>query len=365
MIDIDSIKKSGNFRELKHSQTFCKFIDINGKLLLNLGSNDYLGIATNKALRDEFLEISKNKDYFFGSGASRLVYTSNFEFDKLENYFEERFCGKKATIFNTGYCANLSCISALSSSNTLFLCDKFIHASMIDALKISKANFKRYEHNDYEMLVKLIDKNYLKYEEIIILSEALFSMDGDSADLFKLCEIKKEYKKVKLYIDEAHSFFAQNEFGNAYSLDLYKDIDFLLFTFGKAVGSSGAVILSNKFYKDVFVNLARSLIFSTAIPSICVAWTNFVLSKDFSKNRENLKQNIAYLGLNDTHIQPFFTYKNDKTLELSKKLSQNGYFIPAIRPPSVPLNTSRLRISLRADIQKNELKRLKEILIAY
>ncbi|ASM38147.1 MAG: aminotransferase class I/II-fold pyridoxal phosphate-dependent enzyme [Campylobacter sputorum] len=364
MFDIEYAKNNDNFRELKHSQSVCKFIYLDGKKLLNLGSNDYLGIATNTTLKDEFLEISKNKDYFFGSGASRLVYTSSDEFNKLESYFEQRFCGKKATIFNTGYCANLSCISALNGKQTLFLCDKLIHASMIDALKISKAKFKRYEHNNYEMLNDLLLKNYSKFDEIIILSESVFSMDGDSADIRHLCELKKEYKNVKLYIDEAHSFFVRNELGNAHKLGLDKDIDFLLVTLGKGIGSSGAVILSNAFYKDIFVNSARSLIFSTAIPSICVAWTNFILSKDFSLTRQNLEQNIAYLGLNGSHIQPFLTYENSKTLELSKKLIQNGYFIPAIRPPTVAPNTSRLRISLRGDVEKSELKMLKEILYA-
>lgn len=364
MFDIEDAKKHYNFRELKHSQVTSKFIHLDGKKLLNLGSNDYLGIATNKSLKDEFLNLCKDKEWFFGSGASRLIYTSSDEFDKLENYFQSKFDGKKATVFNTGYCANLSCIAALSNLETLFLCDKLIHASMIDALKISKAKFKRYEHNNYEMLNDLLLKNYTKFKKIIILSESVFSMDGDSADIVRLCEFKKEYKNVKLYIDEAHSFFVRNELGNAHKLSLDKEIDFILVTLGKGIGSSGAVILSNAFYKDIFVNSARSLIFSTAIPSICVAWTNFILSKDFSTNRQNLEQNIAYLGLNDSHIQPFLTYENDKTLKLSKKLIQNGYFIPAIRPPTVPQNSSRLRISLRGDIQKDELKILKEILDA-
>lgn len=362
MFDIEDAKKHDNFRELKHSQVTSKFIYLNGKKLLNLGSNDYLGIATNKSLKYEFLNLCKDKEWFFGSGASRLVYTSSSEFDRLESYFESKFDGKKATIFNTGYCANLSCIAALSSSETLFLCDKLIHASMIDALKISKANFKRFEHNNYEILNEQIAKNHSKFKEIIILSEAVFSMDGDNADLAYLCAIKKEYKNVKLYIDEAHSFFVRNELGNAHTLCVDKEIDFLLVTLGKGIGSSGAVILSNAFYKDIFVNSARSLIFSTAIPSICVAWSNFVLSKDFSMYRQNLEQNIAYLGINDSHIQPFLTYENDKTLKLSQTLCQNGYFIPAIRPPTVPKNSSRLRISLRGDIKKDELKKLKEIL---
>lgn len=362
MFDIKKAKEQSNFRKLKHSKVVSKFIEINKEKLLNLGSNDYLGIATNQEIKNEFLDICKEKELFFGSGASRLVYTSSDEFDKLESFFETKFKHKKATIFNSGYCANLSCISALSDNQTLFLADKLIHASMVDALKLCNANFKRYPHNNYEILSNLLEKNHKNFERIIILSEAVFSMDGDCCDLEKLVEFKKIYKNVMLYIDEAHSFFVRNELGNLYKNKLDEQIDFILITLSKGVGGSGAVILSDDLHKDIFVNSARSLIYSTALPSICVAWSNFVLNKDFSKNRENLEKNINFLGLSDSHIQPFLTYENDKALNLAAKLNKAGYFVPAIRPPTVALNSARLRISLRGDILIDELKNLKEIL---
>lgn len=361
MFDIQKAKENSNFRELKHSKTSSKFIEFNGKKLLNLGSNDYLGIATNKDLRDEFLDICKQNDWFFGSGASRLVYTSSYEFDLLEGWFEENL-SKKATIFNSGYCANLSCISTLSDKFTLFLCDKLIHASMIDALKLCDANFKRYAHNDIEALSVLLSQNSNKYEKIVILSESVFSMDGDSCNLQSLANLKKKYPNVLLYIDEAHSFFVRHKLGFCHSLGLCSDVDFILVTLGKGIGSEGAVILSSGLFRDIFVNSARSLIYSTSLPGINVAWSHFILNKDFSQERQNLEKNIKFLGINDSHICPFLVGSNDATLRLSQKLFDNGYFTPAIRPPTVPNGTSRLRISLRGDIAEQDLVNLKDIL---
>ncbi|ARR03292.1 aminotransferase class I/II-fold pyridoxal phosphate-dependent enzyme [Campylobacter vicugnae] len=359
MFDIQKAKQDNNFRELKHSSISSKFLNLNGKRLLNLGSNDYLGIASNRALRDEFLQICLDSEWYFGSGASRLVYTSSDEFERLESWFENKF-KKSALIFNSGYCANLSCISALNSDDTLFIADKLIHASMIDALKLSNANFKRYAHNDNEALESLVKQNYDKFKRIIILSEAIFSMDGDRADIEFMLSLKRRYDNIMLYIDEAHSFFALNELGICG--DMSCDIDFILVTLSKAVGSSGAVLLGSKEYKDIFINSARSLIYSTSIPPINVAWSNFILAQDHSKRRENLVNLINYLNLNSTHICPFVVGENAKALELSKALNELGYFVPAIRPPTVPSGKARLRISLRADLQDSDLMSLKRLL---
>lgn len=362
MFNLQIAKDEKTLRELKNSSIFGKFIEFKGKKLLNLGSNDYLGIASNLDLRNKFLELCKDNNWFFGSGASRLIYTSSDEFDRLESWFENHFTGKKATIFNSGYCANLSCISALNSKNTLFLADKLIHASMVDALKLSGAKFKRYPHNDLKVLKEILQKEAYRYDKIIILTEAIFSMDGDSLDLINLVKLKKLYPNVMLYVDEAHSFFIRSHLGLANSIAVDQDIDFLLITLGKGVGSSGAVVLSSGFYKEIFVNSARSLIYSTALPGINIAFSNFILNKDFTEERENLEKNIAFLNLFDSHICPFLTYSNDLAIMLQNRLLQNGYFVPAIRPPTVAKGYSRLRISLRGDISTYEIENLKMIL---
>ena len=180
-----------------------------------------------------------------------------------------------------------------------------------------------------------------------------------------LKQLKKKYPNVKLYVDEAHSFFALHELGLSRALNLDADVDFILVTLSKALGGSGAVFLCNDEIRQILINSARSLIFSTAIPSIDVAWTHFVLSKDFSARRQILHDSIRFLELSDSQICPFIVGENEDALLLSRKLLQQGFFVPAIRPPTVPLHTARLRISLRGDITPEELASLKEILDAY
>ena len=177
--------------------------------------------------------------------------------------------------------------------------------------------------------------------------------------------ISKKYPNVRLYVDEAHSFFALHELGLSRALNLDADVDFILVTLSKALGGSGAVFLCNDEIRQILINSARSLIFSTAIPSIDVAWTHFVLSKDFSARRQILHDLIRFLELSDSQICPFIVGENEDALLLSRKLLQQGFFVPAIRPPTVPLHTARLRISLRGDITPEELASLKEILDAY
>lgn len=364
MFDLEKAKANGSYRELKRTETFGKLIRYGEKSLLNLASNDYLGIATNRSLRDEFLQTIPASDLFFGSGASRLVYSSNECFFDLEKNFEKRL-GKKALLFNSGYAANLGTISALADSETLFIADKLIHASMIDALKLSRANFKRYAHNDSDALERLVEKHSKEFRQIIILTEAVFSMDGDSADLKRLVQIKRNYPNVKLYVDEAHSFFTLYENGLCKALGIEAEIDCILVTLSKALGGSGAVLLSDEETSQILVNSARSLIFSTALPSIDVAWTNFVLSKDFSPERKNLQESIDTLGLSASQICPFIVGENLAAIELAQSLNSAGFFVPAIRPPTVPEGTARLRISLRGDISPKEIQPLKEILDAY
>lgn len=364
MFDLSKARAAGTYREFKRTSSFEKFIRFESKVLLNLASNDYLGIATNRKLRDEFLGTIRDKDVFFGSGASRLVYNSSEAFFNLEKWFEDRF-SKKALLFNSGYAANLGTISALSDSRTLFVADKLIHASMIDALKLSQANFKRYPHGDMDALERILEKSRGDFEKIIILTEAVFSMDGDTTDLKRLIALKRNFENVKLYVDEAHSFFSMREFGLCKALGVEADVDCILVTLSKALGGSGAVLLSDDETNQILVNSARSLIFSTAIPSVDVAWTNFVLSKDFSAERKNLRNSVKYLGLGETQICPFIVGENEKVLELSRTLAEKGYFVAAIRPPTVPQNTARLRISLRGDIAPQELSPLKETLDAY
>ncbi|HDZ5007885.1 TPA: pyridoxal phosphate-dependent aminotransferase family protein [Campylobacter jejuni] len=374
---LQDLEQNHNLRTLTPLKHENKFVYKQNQKLLNLAGNDYLYLASSKELKTEFLSTLKEQDLFFSSSSSRSL-SGNFEiYKELESFLKAKFKDKEILHFNSGYHLNISCIAALSSiSNTLFLADKFIHASMIDGLRLGGADFFRFHHKDMNHLENLIQKNYDKYENIIILSEALFSMDGDFSDFKVLCELKKRYDKIKLYIDEAHSVgcFDDEGLGLIKKLALENEVDFLVFTFGKAITSMGACMICEEKYKKFFINKARAFIYSTALPPINVAWTQFILKKmpDFKKKRKKLQTIAKFFKsklieknhqiLGDAYIVCLLLGENKKASEVAYKLEKAGVFAPAIKEPTVPKNTARIRFSLHAGLSTKELERIIELL---
>ncbi len=374
---LQNLKQNYNLRTLTSLKHEGNFVIKKDKRLLNLAGNDYLNLANSKTLKNEFLNTLKDDNLFFSSSSSRSL-SGNFEiYEEFETFLKTKFKEHAILHFNSGYHLNISCIAALSSiPNTLFLADKFIHASMIDGLKLSRANFFRYKHKDMQNLENLICKHYEKYENIIILSEALFSMDGDFSDFKALLNFKKHYKKIKLYIDEAHSVgcFDDEGLGLVKKLGIENEIDFLVFTFGKAISSIGACMISSKEYKNFFINKARAFIYSTALPPINVAWTLFIFKKmsRFKEKRQHLEyisflfknklQEKNYQILGDAHIISLLLGENKKALEIANKLEEVGIFAPAIKEPTVAKNTARIRFSLHAGLKINDIERIIELL---
>ena len=269
-------------------------------------------------------------------------------------------------IFNTGYQANLGVISALIGKGDVVFSDKLNHASIIDGTKLSGGDFFRYRHLDYEHLEKMLKEKRDKYKRAVIISESVFSMDGDVADIDKLAELKRKYNCL-LMIDEAHAFCV---YGDTLAGVCYgKDADIITATFGKAVGSFGAFCVSNEKIISYLINKARSFIFSTSIPPFNIAWSNWLLTekRDYIESQKKKLEHLtnavhASLRLRGiqtpslTHIIPLVIGDNEKTLKVSEKLRSMGYYIPAIRPPTVPEGTSRLRISLTADCRLEDFE---------
>lgn len=374
---LQELKNKYNLRSLKPLKHEGLFVYKEGKKLLNLAGNDYLALASKSELVSEFLAHSSKENLLFSSSASRSL-SGNFEiYERLESHLKSLYLGKEALIFNSGYHLNSSCVAVLSSlDEVLFLADKQIHASLIDGLRLSKAKFLRYAHNDTKALENLLEKYHNKYKNIIILSEALFSMDGDFAPLKELVRLKKSYANTLLYLDEAHSIasFGKNGLGLAYDLELVKEVDFLVLTFGKALASVGACMLCSKAFKELFINKARALIYSTALPPINIAWSLFIFErlKDFDKERARLLQlahdfkkeltRKGYEILGQAYILSLICGDNKKATKLALKLEDKGYFAPAIKEPTVSKNTARLRFSLNANLNQEELHQLSEIL---
>jgi len=356
--ELEKLSQTGNLRSLKQ-------ID-EKQFKLNLSSNDYLGIAKMK------LTLPDEKG--MGSGSSRLL-TGNFEAYKLLEDELEKLFGSPALFFNSGYHANIGILPALAQKGDLILSDKLNHASIIDGIKLSDADYHRYKHLDYKHLKRLLKKYRTNYNRVFIVSESIFSMDGDVADLNELIKIKNKYDCF-LYVDEAHALGTRGEkgLGIAEEQNCLSQIDLLVGTFGKAMNSVGAYLICNPIIKDYLINKMRSLIFTTALPPISIAWNLQILkqSTGMQKERQHLQklsnqfrnalQNKGIETGGDSNIIPIMIGESDNCKIIAEMMQKHGYLVFPIRPPSVPPNTARLRLSLTADMQWDDLKDLPKLI---
>lgn len=364
-LTLEDLKSKSHFRSIRHfERKNGKYIYIDGKKLLNLSSNNYLGFADNEEITEEFLSFSGSK-YTFGSASARLLTGTLPVYEELENLISELFNTQSALIFNSGYHANVGINSSIAGSGDVIFSDKLNHASIIDGMLLSKGKFFRYKHNDMENLEKLLIKERKNFKNAVIVSESVFSMDGDIANLKQLVELKNKYNCI-LILDEAHAFgvFGKKGLGVSEDLGILNDVDLIVGTFGKAIGSMGAFVTGKKVLIDYLINKARSFIFSTALPPINIAFSKWIIENKLPNTYE-ARMKMLNLGKklgSESHIIPVIVGENDKTVELSNILYQNGYFTLPIRPPTVPQGTSRLRLSLTADMQESDLELLKQYL---
>ena len=375
---LDCLKQQGNLRQFTANTQQGRYISINNHKMLNLASNDYLGLASDLQLRERFFDETPNAQRWMSSSSSRLL-TGNFpEYEQLEASLSQAFYGRAALLFNSGYHMNIGILPALTDGKTLILADKLIHASMIDGIRLSTAKYVRYRHNDLLHLTQLLHKYHEDdaFERIIVVTESIFSMDGDETDLAELVRIKKQFSKVMLYVDEAHAIGVRGEqgLGCAEQYHVIDDIDFLVGTFGKAIASVGGYLICHSIIRDYLINLMRPLIFSTAQPPICMAWTNFIFQKVLKLNTQrqhlqqlsqSLQQAVTAKGFDcpsTSHIVPVIVGESVKTVVKAKALQDAGFYIMPVRPPTVPQHSSRLRISLTAHITQPDLDQLVTLL---
>lgn len=337
-----------------------KYVYFGEKRLLNLSSNNYLGIADNRRITEEFMKFIGGK-YSFGSASARLLTGNLPVYKDLENLLAKLYNKESALIFNSGYHANVGITSALAQKGDVIFSDKLNHASIIDGMKLSQGKFFRYQHNNMQSLEQLLIRERGNYENAIIITESVFSMDGDIADLAKIVELKKKYNCI-LAVDEAHAFgvFGKTGLGIAEHLNLTGEIDLLIGTFGKAVGSVGAFVAGDKTLIDFLINKSRPFIFSTALPPINIAYTKWVIENKLPDTFEKREKMLALAQKfnSPSHIVPVIIGENAKTVEMCEILYQNGYFTLPIRPPAVPEGTSRIRISLTTEITEKDLENL-------
>lgn len=370
--ELQELKEKNNLRKLPAITHEGRNVIVDGQRMLNLSSNDYLGLANDRKLRQEFRETLTTETFLPTSSSSRLL-TGNFSiYDRLEQQLADDFGTEAALTFNSGYHANTGILPAVSNTHTLILADKLVHASLIDGIRLSAAKCIRYRHNEYNQLERLLQVNHSEYERIIVVTESIFSMDGDEADLRELVRLKKQYPNVLLYVDEAHAFGVRGQrgLGCAEEQDCINDIDFLVGTFGKALASAGAYIVCRKVIREYLINKMRTFIFTTALPPVTVQWTSFMLERlaGFRQRREALRflsnqlrealKNKGYDCPSTSHIVPLITGESCVAIRKAEELQRKGFYALPVRPPTVPEGTSRIRFSLTAEIRESEMEKL-------
>ena len=374
--ELQQLASTGNLRSLPQINHQGMEVTVKGMHMLNLSSNDYLGLACREDYREEFLS-SINKETFQPTSSSSRLLTGNFSaYDKFEQQMAQLFEAESALIFNSGYHANVGILPAVCNAQTLILADKLVHASLIDGIRLSSAKCIRFRHNNYEQLERLLAEHCDSFEQIIIVTESIFSMDGDEADLKELVRLKNKYTNVLLYVDEAHAFGVRGNkgLGVAEEMDCIQDIDFLVGTFGKALASAGAYIVCKKIVREYLINKMRTLIFTTALPPITLSWTSFLLERlpHLKKERKHLYQISSLLkealiakGYNcptDSHIIPMIIGESKLAIITAELLQRKGFYALPVRPPTVPEGTSRIRFSLTAALSQNDIEQLIEVI---
>lgn len=360
---LDALRNNGNLRTIR--------TDLSGKGLIDLSSNDYLGLAQMPSMVKRFLQNNSGHTTSMTSSASRLLAINQQSYINLEQFLGNLY-GRSALLFNSGYHANSGIIPALCTKQTLILCDKLVHASIIDGIILSRAKFVRYRHNDIDQLYNLVKSHREHYSDILIITESIFSMDGDICDLPKLVEIKKECPEVRLYVDEAHGFgvFGSKGLGLCEYYNIINDIDIIIGTLGKAGASIGAFAITNAETKEYLINSARSFIFSTMLPPINCEWSQFMVRQiiDMAKEREHLKNiskqlndfilSAGYASHSQSQIIPLIVGNAHTAVNISTHLLNMGYIALPIRTPTVPAGTERIRFSLNAGISSTVIMEL-------
>lgn len=361
-LELDQLRESSNYRS---------FPSDGGGDTIDLTSNDYLGLALRDDLRDEFMaQYHSGKFPALTSSASRLLASCQLEYREFESLLAEIY-GREALVFNSGYHANTGIIQAIADKRTMVIADRLVHASIIDGIRLSGARFTRFPHNDFDRLERAIEAVPDDADRILVIVESVYSMDGDRADIDRLIDIRRADGRVMLYVDEAHGVGVEGPagLGLVAASKAPAEVDIVIGTLGKALASSGAFALTGDIVKQYLVNKARSLIFSTALPPACVAWSRFLFGKmmGMDAERATLRRHAeriadaiaAATGCRGvvSHIQPLVIGNAAATLQRSAELLREGVKVLPIRTPTVPPGSERLRFSLSASLTDADITR--------
>ena len=387
MILLDDI--SNSLKDLKEKSLLRKrvvinsrkknLIKINGKWLINFSNNDYLGLSQDISIKKAI--INGIKKYGNGGTSSNLVSGHTEVHQNIEVITKNNIGFESSILFSSGYLANLGLITTISDKDSFIYADKLNHASLNDACILSRAKFFRYPHNDMELLERLLKKNKTKKKKLIV-TDGVFSMDGDLADIPKLVQLAQKYDAY-LYIDDAHGYGVLGKNGQGI-LEYFENTgpmkkiprDRIIYTItlSKAVGVSGALVNACKNIINLVVNKSRTYIYTTAEQpalimgverSFEIIKKNYSLRERLNKSINLFRKNINKKNLltnSITPIQPLIIESAEKTIKISEKLNSYGFHVPAIRPPTVPNKSSRLRISISTLHSQADIKKLTKVI---
>jgi len=348
---LEKIRKDDLYRQLRFGKVSGAFITINRKKLLNLCSNDYLGIPATKLATNQM------------QSSSRLVSGNDLAFNILEKKLAKHKSQQNALIFPTGYMANLGSITAIIQKGDQILSDELNHASIIEACKLSNAKISIYKHNDINDLKLKLDK---KYKRKFIITEGVFSMDGDFANLKEITEFA-ERKNIITILDDAHGDFTigRDGKGSANYFNVSKKIDLYISSLSKGLGSFGGYVASQKNVVDLCINKSKSFIYTSALPSIFVEYSIKRFDSNREKFRKKLGKNVHSIssGLkkmgykidSKTHIIPIIIGQEKTALNFGKYLFDNGIYAQPIRFPTVPKNKARIRLSVTSWLTRKQI----------
>ncbi len=370
---LQHLRSEHQLRFISEFDRCSRIVRHNNKQLICFAGNDYLSLASEPALANAASNAANT--FGVGSGASQLITGYLEPHHKLAERLAQFKRAQAALILPTGYMANLAVITTLAAHNDLICLDKLCHASIIDAARASGAHVRTFAHRDTSRLEHLLEKTTIKGKPIrrrIIVTDTVFSMDGDCTDLAILCDLRDRFDAI-IIIDEAHAtgVLGENGSGLAEAQGVADRIDVTISTAGKALGSLGGIITASQLVIDAIINLARPFIFTTSVPPTQIATINAALDivrdqperrirlRKLSHNLRSALQNNGWpVSNDDTPIIPLVLGTSTAALDMSNKLLDAGLLVPAIRPPTVAPNSARLRISLRADHLDNDIQHL-------
>lgn len=355
--EIGKIKQNNLYRKLRYGKVKDSHITISGKKLLNLCSNDYLGITTTKI---QFKQLQSS---------SRLVSGNDESYKKLEDILARHKTKQNSLVYPTGYMANLGAISSIVKKGDLILSDELNHASIIESCKLSDAKVLIYKHNDMQDLQKKLKQNG---KNKVVITEGIFSMDGDFSFLKQITEISEKAKTITI-VDDAHGDFVIGEDGKGTPnyFNVSKKIDLYISSLSKGLGSFGGYVASQNNVIDLCINKSKSFIYTSALPSFLIEYSLKRFESNREKQKKKLEKNIKQLskGLRQigyeinsrTHIIPIIIGNEKSAMDFGEFLFNNGVFVQPIRYPTVPKNQARLRISVTAWLSKADIEKALEI----